>query len=752
MRSAGTVERTQAVVIGGGVIGTAVLRNLAERGVESLLLEAEPSVGEGASKANSAIVHTGFDAKPGSVEASMLARARDLWPAVVDELGIPFLQVGAIMLGRDANELHRLRSDVADNARRNGVETEILDSAALHEMAPYVAESHVGALHVPGESVTDPFWLTRRYAEAAVNAGARIRTGARVSAISFDGRYVSVRVEAGASVQAEQVIVCAGLGAGELAGMAGDDSFSVTPRKGQFLVSEESFGVDRIVLPLPGPMGKGMLLTPIIFGGVLLGPTAEDQDDPTDRATDAAGLQRILAATRQMVPAVDQMRPIRQFAGLRPVSSTGDYVLRPSAVDDRLYFACGIRSTGISTSPAVGEHVAHAVAALRGWDRPRRAAAPASMTFDGEAGRVICPCRSVSAGEVALACDTGIGARTLDAVKRASGAMFGDCQGNRCAAAVATMLAERSAADDDGAILKGGTGSWTFVPITDVVESESAQRGASPDRVDLLIIGAGLTGIGAAAAAVAAGQRVVVVEREKRLGGAFRAAREALTDEERAAVAEVEHMASAGQLDLLLQTDAVGLVQGELENTWTVLLQADQAFEIKARRVILACGGYTQPREHLAVDGPRSAGIWTADAAHAALDAGWLPARNALVVGSGRFATATARRLEAAGCSVTTLDGELQAVRGAPRLTAASIDGRWHDGDALFMARRLVPAPFLLRPLGLVDNLPGSLPVMSDDGSVAGGLSIAGSCRTGDIDHVASLADGRRVAAQAVSG
>ncbi len=747
------VERTQAVVIGGGVIGTAVLRNLAERGVQALLLEAEPSIGEGASKANSAIVHTGFDAKPGSVEASMLARARELWPSIIDELGIPFLQVGAIMLGRDGDELHRLRTDVTDNARRNGVETDLLDAAALHDMAPYVAESHAGALLVPGESVTDPFWLTRRYAEAAVNAGARIRTGARATALSFEAEHVIVQVEPGAPIQAEQVIVCAGLGAGELARMAGDDSFRVTPRKGQFLVSEETFGVDRIVLPLPGPTGKGMLLTPIIFGGVLLGPTAEDQDDPTDRATDAAGRERILDATRQMVPAVDQMRPIRQFAGLRPVSSTGDYVLRPSSVDDRLYFACGIRSTGISTSPAVGEHVAETVTALRGWGRPRSATAPAAVVFEGEAGRIICPCRSVSTGEVALACDSGIGARTLDAVKRASGAMFGDCQGNRCAAAVATMLTDRSETDADGTVLKGAVGSWVFLPLAARVAPHATRGAQPPPQVDTLIIGGGLAGIGAATAAVEAGQRVAVVEREKQLGGAFRASREALTADEQAAIAELERMAAGGQLDLLLDTDAAGLIKGGHagEGSWTVLLQGDDAFEITARRVILACGGYTQPREHLAVDGPRSAGIWTADAAHAALDAGWLPAHRALVVGSGRFAAATARRLEGAGCKVTVLDGELEAVRGTPRLTGARADGSWHHADGLFLARRLVPAPFLLRPLGLVDNRPGSLPPMADDGSVAPGLFIVGACRSGDIDHVSSLADGRRVAARVVS-
>jgi glycerol-3-phosphate dehydrogenase len=740
-----TEARVQAAVVGGGVVGAAILRALAERGVEAMLLEAEPSLGEWASKANSAIVHTGFDAHPGSIEAEMLRRARDLWPALVAELQLPFLELGALMLGRDETEMGRLADEVAANAATLGVPTELVDRAALRELAPYVDESYAGALLIPGESVVDPFWLTRRLAEAASDAGARIRTAARVTALDRAGDRLVVTLADGTRLEAQQVIDAAGLGSADVARLLGDTSFSVTPRKGQFLVSEETFDVDRIVLPLPGPMGKGMLVTPIVFGGLLLGPTAEDQDDPRDRSTDPTGRERILAATRAMVPDVSRMRPIRQFAGLRPVSSTGDYVLRPSAVDDRLFLACGIRSTGVSASPAIGEHVAEEVCRLRGWAPQRRRLQVPELDFGVTPGRVVCPCRGVSAGEVLAACRSGLGASTLDAVKRASGAMFGDCQGNRCIPTVASLLDP----DHEAPVLKGGAGSWALLPLPgDGDGHRPATRPGVPRTAATVVVGGGLAGIGAALAAVQGGDLpVVLVERASRLGGAYRAMRDALEPAEREAIARAEALADAGRLVLLVETDVVGLLEdGE---GWMVELQAERdASRIAASRVVLACGGYLEPREHRGVTGGRPAGVWTADLAQAALDAGWLPGRRGLVLGEGRFAAATARRLEAAGCSAVLVRGELQQLRGDERLEAVQVGEAWHEVDSLFLADRLIPAPLLLRPLGLVDNRPGILPEVADDGTVLPGLVLAGSVLTAELDHRSSLDAGRRAGAR----
>jgi glycine/D-amino acid oxidase-like deaminating enzyme len=213
--------------------------------------------------------------------------------------------------------------------------------------------------------------LTRAYAEAAIVLGSRVRTRARVVGLSVDGDAVTVTLAAGDTFRAEQAFDCAGLRADEIAALAGDTSFSITPRKGEFLVSELTGGVDRIVLPIPGPLGKGMIVTPIVFGGVLLGPTAVDGTDKSDRSTTEAGRERILESCRALVPAVDEMTPIRSFAGVRPVSSTGEYVIRPSTAGDRLTIVAGIRSTGISASPGIAEAAVEVAARSRRWGMRR---------------------------------------------------------------------------------------------------------------------------------------------------------------------------------------------------------------------------------------------------------------------------------------------------------------------------------------------------------------------------------------------
>jgi glycerol-3-phosphate dehydrogenase len=195
--------------------------------------------------------------------------------------------------------------------------------------------------------------------------------GRRVVALDLGRDKVRVGLDDGTVYEADQAFDSAGLQADEVARLAGDVGFRIRPRKGQFLVVSETVGVDRIVLPVPGRMGKGTLVTPIISGGLLLGPTAEDLDDKADRSVDPTARDRIMKACAAMVPAVGSLSPTRQFAGLRTVSSTGGPVLRPSAAGDRLWLIAGLRSTGVSVSPALAEAVAELVSPLRGWARGR---------------------------------------------------------------------------------------------------------------------------------------------------------------------------------------------------------------------------------------------------------------------------------------------------------------------------------------------------------------------------------------------
>lgn len=712
-----TDERARVVVIGGGVIGCAILREFARRGIAGILLEAEPDLGEGASKANSAILHTGFDSKPGTIESTMLRRAAELWPAALDELGVPFLALGALMLARTADEARRLASGIAANATAVGVPSELLDAAAVRDLAPYLADDVTAALSIPGEGVLDPFWLTRAYAEAALAGGAEVRLGQAVTGLRPGGDAITVELADGSTIRAEQVIDAAGLRADEVARLVGDTSFAITPRKGQFLVSEEAFGVDRIVLPIPGPLGKGMLVTPIVFGGLLLGPTAVDGTDKDDRSTDPVEGQRILAACQAMVPALVAAVPVRQFAGLRPVSSTLDFVVRPSSTSDRLYLAAGIRSTGISTSPAVAEAVVAEVLALRGWSAAGRARALPLPAFElSEApGEIVCLCRSISRGEIEAACRHPTAPRTLDAIKRRGGATFGDCQGNLCSLDVARIIAAERAIPIT-AVEKHRRGSWLWEAASGSAPASADDRRelrAMPTSTDVVVVGGGAAGRAAAMAASESGAAVVVVDRH------------------------------AGDT-------VVGLSQSRVGG-WLVLVQsAAGSADITAAAVIVATGAYVEPREHRPIAGGRPAGVMTSDLAWQLLREGLRPGRVVALVGDGRAADDLVRAVTDAGAQVLRLAEAPDALRGEVRLEAVRAGGRWLEVDTLVLADRLLPQAFLLRGLGLADGRPGrAAPVAADGRLSLEGLWAAGCNVNPTFDHRTCAEQGRLVGRRA---
>jgi glycerol-3-phosphate dehydrogenase len=423
------------LVIGGGVVGCAILHALSRYDASIALIEGLPDICEATSKANSAIVHTGFDAHPGTLEARLLAEARDLWPEVIATLHIPYVQTGALMVATSAQEEARLSSEIMPRAERNGVSLPRLTREEVLEMAPYLNPQVLSGALIEGEGVIDPFWTTRAYCEQALFNGALLFRGERVSTLTVEQTGLHITTERGRRFSASMVINAAGLWADEVARLVGDTSFRLTPRKGEFLITEEDHGVAQIILPVPSPLSKGILVTPIVFGGVLLGPTAEDVQEKSDLATTAAGLQRIREGVSRLVPAMAGAPVVRQFAGLRAVSSSGDYIIRPSTVSRRLLHVAGIRSTGLSASPAIGRYVADLVRAELGLhlrtsyreSLPEYLSSPAA-----DAGEVVCLCRSITRGEVLAAMRGPLPPTTLDGLKRRTGAMLGECQGNLC--------------------------------------------------------------------------------------------------------------------------------------------------------------------------------------------------------------------------------------------------------------------------------------------------------------------------------
>jgi glycerol-3-phosphate dehydrogenase len=449
------------LVIGGGVVGCAVLWALAHYNLRLALCEAAPDVGQGISRANTAIAHTGFDAPPGSLEARLVTAAHGSFAQLCDALGVDRRPCGALMLALSAADMAQLDA-YEKKAAANGIATERLNANAVHTQYPYIHPATQGALRIPGEASVDSFGLTLAYTEVAALAGAHILLDEPVAAIRAEDNALLVETSH-RRIRARYVVNAAGLAAAEIARMVGDDSFSITPRKGQLVVIDPASAppIDTILLPTPSPTTKGMLITPAAHGNLLLGPTAEDTGDPSDWATSDAGLEAVWRGAQRLVPSLARSAPVTQYAGVRSVGSEPDYIIRPAQGCPRLLHVAGIRSTGLSASPAIGAYVAELLAAQglalmpRSTPLPGRTPAPrvatanagtlaALLARDPGYGQIVCQCSEVSAGEVRAAMHGPVPARTLDALKRRLWTMAGPCQGSLCVAPLAQLLAEAS--------------------------------------------------------------------------------------------------------------------------------------------------------------------------------------------------------------------------------------------------------------------------------------------------------------------
>jgi glycerol-3-phosphate dehydrogenase len=339
----------EVAIVGAGVVGSATALELARRGVAVAVLEAEPEPGLQASGTNSGIVHTGFDSEPSGLETELILRAAELRGPVHEALGVPLVRCGARMRSLRPGDEEAIAA-LARNAAANRVEA--------------VLEPD-GSLAIPGESLTDPVAFTVGLAAAARRHGAAVRTGFEVIEIDRRGGGFELRAADGAAVRASAIVNCAGLGAARVARMAGDDSFDVYPRKGEFLVFDPPpGGLDRILLPVPTKRTKGVLVFPTVDGRVVAGPTAIDQEDARDWSVRPDAREQILPKAAAMFPPLSGAEPVFAYAGLRPAGRGVNYVIGASTAAAGLVNAAAIRSTGLTASLAIAEHLAGLVGGL----------------------------------------------------------------------------------------------------------------------------------------------------------------------------------------------------------------------------------------------------------------------------------------------------------------------------------------------------------------------------------------------------
>jgi glycerol-3-phosphate dehydrogenase len=456
-----TPEPVDVAVVGAGVVGAAVARRLGRARLRVALIEAGPDVGAGTSKANTAILHTGFDAKPGTSEARLVARGHALLSAYAQQAGIPVERTGALLVAWTGEQCAALPA-LAEQAAANGYDRcQLVDATELYRCEPHLGPGALGALAVPDESLVCPWTTPLAYATEAVANGVALHRSSPVTGAQRDGdrwRLATARGE----LRCDWVVNAAGLRADDVERCLGHESFRVTPRRGQLIVFDKLARplVRHILLPVPTARSKGVLVSPTVFGNVLLGPTAEDLTDKTETDSTADGIAGLLEHGRRIVPALLDEEVTAVYAGLRAATDHADYRLtfRP---DERTVCLGGIRSTGLTSSLALAEWVAAELAAVGvdvderpdavgvhmpnlGEQAPRPYLDGDSIAADPEYGRIVCHCERVTAGEIRDACRSPVPPADLDGLRRRTRALMGRCQGFYCTAEVVKRFALHS--------------------------------------------------------------------------------------------------------------------------------------------------------------------------------------------------------------------------------------------------------------------------------------------------------------------
>ena len=469
------------IIIGAGVSGSAIARELSRYKANILVLEKEEDVCCGTSKANSAIVHGGFDAETGSLMAKLNVRGSNLMEQLSKDLDFHYDRCGSLVLCMAEEDRPKLRK-LYEKGIANGVkELRIIDREELVRMEPNVSDDAVAALWAPSGAIVCPFGLNIALAENAAANGA---------AFAFNTQVVGLeQVEGGWLVHTSQgdflakvVINAAGVHAGQIHNLVSPEEMTIINRRGDYyLLDKTAKCVSHTIFTLPNRMGKGVLVSPTVHGNTIVGPTAIDIPDPENTATTGEGLRQAGEKAAYMIKNLPLRQVITSFAGLRAHHVDHDFIIEEVEGAPGFVDVAAIESPGLSASPAIGEYVAELVQNLLKLEEKEDFIAtrkgivnPAALSPEERNalikenpayGQIICRCESISEGEILDAIHRPLGARSLDGVKRRVRAGMGRCQGGFCAPRVMEILA-RELGIDQLEVTKAGPGSELLVGKT----------------------------------------------------------------------------------------------------------------------------------------------------------------------------------------------------------------------------------------------------------------------------------------------
>lgn len=460
------------IIIGAGVSGAAIARELSKYDRKVAVLERQSDICEGTSKANSGIVHAGYDAEPGTLKARLNLQGNIRMEQLAKELGFPFKRNGSLVLcftEKDREKLH----DLLKRGRENGVEgLRIIEKKELHGLEPELAQEAVAALYAPTGGIVCPFGLNIALAENACENGVEFHLDTQAQRIERTPEGYLVHTNRG-SFESKVIVNAAGVYADTFHNMVSSDKLHIIPRKGEYCLFDKMVGglVSHTVFQLPTKYGKGVLVTPTVHGNLLIGPTAADIEDKEGINTTGAGIEDVLRRGALSISQLPYSKVITSFAGLRAHEAKGDFVIGEVRDAPGFIDVAGIESPGLTCAPAIGEYVAGLVQEIcpapkrKDFIAVRKGIPNMALADEGErkaliAGNpayanVICRCELVTEGEIMDAIHRPLGATTLDGVKRRTRAGMGRCQSGFCAPKVVEILA-RELSKDEAEITKAG--------------------------------------------------------------------------------------------------------------------------------------------------------------------------------------------------------------------------------------------------------------------------------------------------------
>ena len=470
--------KTDVVVIGAGAVGCAIARELSKYEIRVIVVDKNEDVGGDASKSNSAIIHTGYDATPDSLESQLVVAANPMYDEIVKALDVPFKRIGAILPAFTDEQFEKLPEIKAKAFKNRVYDVEYKSGDELLAIEPNLNPEVKGGLYIPRESIIDPFILVQALAENANANGVEFLLNAKVTDIKTENGKIKSVVTTKGEIETTYVINSAGLYCDEIAEMVGKAEYKVVARKGQFYILDKKTNcqVNYIVLPIPTKITKGKLMCPTMHGNMLVGPTAEDQESKVDKSTSTEGLASIEKDVRNLIPNVNLRDTITQYSGLRP--NRNPEGLHVDTYEDLYGYInlSGVRSTGLTLSVAMGKYVAQVMLNIGAkmvlkdnfiktrkgivkFSEQTREVQDELIKENPLYGNVICRCETITEAEILQAIHRPLGAKSVDAVKRRVRAGMGRCQAGFCGPKVLEILA-RELGVEPTQINKNNDGSY----------------------------------------------------------------------------------------------------------------------------------------------------------------------------------------------------------------------------------------------------------------------------------------------------